>query len=461
MIGLAKYKAKRDLKATKEPSAKKKKGKSDKLIFVIQEHHARHLHFDLRLEACGVLKSWAVPKEPSLDPSVKRLAIHVEDHPYSYKDFEGVIPSGYGKGTVRIWDKGTYTVKGQSAKESEKSIKEGLKKGAFHFTLEGKKLKGEFILVRLKNSNKDEWLLMKKKEAASSKNKIRKAELTHLDKLYWPKEKISKGDLINYYDEISPYLLPYLKDRPESLKRSPNGIAGQTFFQKNLVDTPEWVKTIAVKHKDSKVNYLLIQNQESLRFAVNKGCIELHPFFSRTSALDNPDYLIIDLDPKGASFDKVILVAQTTHELLQELKIPSYCKTSGATGLHIAIPLGSKYTYSQAKAFAEIIALLVHRRIPKISTLERSLSKRKNKVYIDVNQNNFGQTIAAPYSARAMPGATVSTPLKWSEVKKGLDPADFTIKNVLKRVKKIGDIYLPVLKKGINIELVIKRIKAL
>lgn len=455
-MDLSKYKAKRDLKKSKEPAGKKKKNKSENLIFVIQEHHARRLHFDLRLEVGGVLKSWAVPKEPSSDPSVKRLAIHVEDHPYSYKDFEGVIPFGYGKGTVRIWDKGTYTVKGQSVKETEKSIKDGLKKGAFHFTLQGKKLKGEFILVRLKNSKKDEWLLMKKKEESSSKPL--KAELTHLDKLYWPKEKITKGDLIKYYDEISPYLLPYLKDRPESLRRYPNGITGQTFFQKNLVTHPDWITTIPLKHKKSEVNYLLIQNEESLLFAANMGCIELHPFFSRTSSLHNPDYLIIDLDPKGASFEKVIQVAQTVHEVLEEFQVPCYCKTSGATGLHIAIPLQAKYNYDQVKAFAEIIALLVHRRIPKISTLERSLSKRQNKVYIDVYQNNFGQTIAAPYSVRARPGATVSTPLKWSEVKKGLDPADFTIKNVLKRVKKIGDIYQPVLKKGIDLLQVVKRI---
>ena len=261
-MGLLKYKAKRNLKASKEPAAKKKQGKSDALIFVIQEHHARHLHFDLRLEAGGVLKSWAVPKRgaSSTIPSVKRLAIHVEDHPYSYKDFEGIIPSGYGKGTVRIWDKGTYTVKDQTAKESEKSIKEGLKKGVLHFTLQGKKLKGEFLLIRLNNSAKDQWLLMKKKETAASKP--RHAELTHLDKLYWPKEKITKGDLIKYYDEIAPYLLPYLKDRPESLRRYPNGITGQTFFQKNLVNHPDWVTTAALKHKEGTVNYTTSEIQK-------------------------------------------------------------------------------------------------------------------------------------------------------------------------------------------------------
>lgn len=161
-MSLKKYKAKRNLKASKEPSAKVKKKKSNKLVFVVQEHHATHLHYDLRLEAEGVLKSWAVPKKPSMDPKVKRLAIMVEDHPYDYKDFAGTIPSGYGAGTVKIWDHGTYDVDGGDAKESEQSVLNGLKKGAFHFSLKGKKLKGTFSLVRLERLGKNQWLLIKK-----------------------------------------------------------------------------------------------------------------------------------------------------------------------------------------------------------------------------------------------------------------------------------------------------------
>lgn len=159
---LTKYESKRDLKASREPKPKVRKAKSAELSFVIHEHHAKHLHWDLRLEAEGVLKSWAVPKEPSKDPKVKRLAIMVEDHPYDYKDFEGVIASGYGAGTVAIWDEGTYSVDDQDAQGSEELILEGLKKGALHFTLQGKKLKGEFCLVRLKNLEEDKWLFFKK-----------------------------------------------------------------------------------------------------------------------------------------------------------------------------------------------------------------------------------------------------------------------------------------------------------
>ncbi|HEX4839295.1 MAG TPA: DNA polymerase ligase N-terminal domain-containing protein [Rhabdochlamydiaceae bacterium] len=160
---LKKYKSKRNLKSSKEPAAKIKKEKSKKLIFVVQEHHATHLHYDLRLEAEGVLKSWAIPKKPSMDPKIKRLAIMVEDHPYDYKDFEGVIPEGYGAGRVKIWDRGTYDVDGQNANASEKAILAGLKKGAFHFFLKGKKLKGAFSLVRLKKFGKNQWLLIKYK----------------------------------------------------------------------------------------------------------------------------------------------------------------------------------------------------------------------------------------------------------------------------------------------------------
>ena len=159
---LVKYKSKRNLKSSKEPAAKVRKKRGKKLIFVVQEHHATHLHYDLRLEAEGVLKSWAVPKKPSMNPKIKRLAIMVEDHPYDYKDFEGKIPSGYGAGTVKIWDRGTYDVAGEDAEESEKLILKGLKKGICHFSLKGKKLKGTFILIRLKNAAKNQWLLIKK-----------------------------------------------------------------------------------------------------------------------------------------------------------------------------------------------------------------------------------------------------------------------------------------------------------
>src|ERR1700722_12705093 len=244
----------------------KKKG-SSALVFVIQKHHASHLHYDLRLEADRVLKSWVIPKEPSLNPSIKRLAIHVEDHPYSYKDFEGTISSGYGAGTVSIWDRGYYEVDNLGAKESEKKILSGLKKGSFHFTLHGRKLKGIFHMIRLQS--KDQWLLIKKKEKTEQQHSF-----THLDKVYWPKEKITKGDLLAYYSSIAHFILPHLKDRPESLRRYPNGVEGASFFQKNLQDYPDFIKTFPLKQQAKVVNYLLIQDENSLLYAANLGCIE-------------------------------------------------------------------------------------------------------------------------------------------------------------------------------------------
>lgn len=449
---LSKYKSKRNLKLSKEPKALVKKGKDAALAFVIQEHHASHLHYDLRLEADGVLKSWAVPKEPSSDPSIKRLAIQVEDHPYSYKDFEGTIPSGYGAGTVSIWDRGNYDVDGLDPEESEKKLLSGLKKGSIHFTLHGSKLKGIFHLIRLKSKN--QWLLMKKKEAS-----ISSSFLTHLDKLYWPKEKISKGDLLRYYSSVAPFILPHLKGRPQSLRRYPEGIEGFTFFQKNLKEHPDFIETFPLKHKGKTVNYLMISDEISLLYAANLGCIELHPFFSRTKSLEKPDYLILDLDPKEAPFSDVVEVANAIHKLLDSIDVPSYPKTSGATGIHIAIPLGAKYTYEHAKELGETIALEICKQLPSIATTERSLAKRKGKVYIDYHQNNLGQTIAAPYSVRARPFATVSAPLLWKEVNRRLKPRNYTIKNMLSRLKKMGDLYAPVLGKGIDLRKALQKLK--
>ncbi len=449
---LFKYKAKRNLKSSNEPLPVIKKKRSVSLAFVIQEHNASHLHYDLRLELEGVLKSWAIPKQPSMNPNIKRLAIMVEDHPYTYKDFEGTIPFGYGAGTVKIWDHGTYCVDDLDAKESEKKIKEGLKKGSFHFSLYGKKLKGIFHLVRLKKADKEQWLLIKKQEEKIALQKeIKHKLLTNLDKIFWPKEEITKGDLLRYYEKISFWMLPHLKDRPVSLKRFPNGIEGVSFFQKDFKNPPEWVETTAIDHEKKKVHYLLINNEESLLYAANLGSIEIHPFLSCSPKLSFPNFLIFDLDPKTASFTQVIKVAQTLHKVLEEIEVPSFCKTSGATGLHITIPLGAKYNFDLAKHFAELIATIVNQRLPKITTLERSLSKRRGKVYIDCYQNNYAQTVAAPYTVRARPGAPVSTPLKWSEIKKGLNPKNYTIKTTPARLKKMGDLYSPVLGKGIDL----------
>lgn len=298
---------------------------------------------------------------------------------------------------------------------------------------------------------------MSLKRSNSSKAAADTLPFTHLDKVFWPQEGYTKGDLIEYYRSIAPFLLPYLKDRPQVLHRFPNGIEKPGFYQKNITrGFPEWVSTTLVKHGEEDHRYLLIPDEKSLLFAINLGCIELNPFSSRIQHLNFPDYLILDLDPEDIPFQKVVEMAQAIHGFLESCDIPNYCKTSGATGLHIYVPLGAKYEFEQAKLFAQMIAEAMNEQLPEISSVIRSPKKRQHKVYIDFLQNNFGQTVAAPYSVRPRPGAPVSTPLNWSEVKQGLDPLQFTIKNMPERLSKKGDLFKPILGAGIDMKKCLK-----
>ena len=281
-----------------------------------------------------------------------------------------------------------------------------------------------------------------------------KIKLTNLNKIYWPEEGYSKGDLINYYKKVSDYMLPYLIDRPQSLNRHPDGINGKSFFQKDITQKhPGWVKTkkIYSESNDKEINFMICNDEATLVYMANLGCIEINPWFSRITNIDNPDYFVIDLDPEEIPFEKVIEAALVVKDVLDELDIESFCKTSGATGLHIYVPLGAKYEYNVSKDFAYLIAKIVNDRIPEFSSLERSPSKRKKKVYLDYLQNRSGQTLAAPYSVRPRPHATVATPLYWEEVKPGLSPQKFTILNIPGRLKEMGDIFKKILGKGIDI----------
>ncbi len=897
-MALTRYKAKRNFKETPEPTGGK--ADIDKLRFVIQKHDASHLHYDFRLEMEGVLKSWAVPKGPSADPDIKRLAMMVEDHPYDYRNFEGIIPGGYGAGTVIVWDEGYYEpadAKGKDKKTQEKELRKGIYSGKLHFVLHGKKLKGEYALVKTHGRGENAWLLFKIKDKYVSKkditlkdksvisnktieqlkkntagfygtkrlkgskaeskketslykrddvktvsaknikeresekktsaeeiikkgrrakfpvkispmlatladkpfdneawqfeikwdgyrtlafcrksrvelksrndksfnekfypvykavqdwninavvdgevvvpdengksnfgalqnwrseadgelyfyvfdilwlngkdlmqiplserrtvlkqlipenNIIRLSEnfevsgieffeaakkmglegiiakksgstyspgirsgewlkikankrqemviggytknndssrsfsslllgvfekgkliytgkagtgfsnkqqkemlkqfkpyitksspfkelpdinkpsrfrpdppnatavwmkpelvcevsftemttdgimrhpsfeamridkkakdvtrekaldakkfaskktesksllkpagkkdlktflnpsdetqvrkingheikFNNLNKIYWPKEKITKRDMLNYYYQVAPYILPYLKDRPQSMNRHPNGITGKSFYFKDVTGTaPEWIETFEYKSpSDNRVRrYLVAQDEASLLYMATLGCIEMNPWHSKTETEDYPDWCIIDLDPAENTFNQVIEAAKVTKDILESMGVKSYPKTSGSTGIHIYIPLRAKYTYDQSKEFARVIATLVQRELPEYTSIERIVKARKGKMYIDFLQNRPQATIAAPYSLRPKPGATVSMPLHWEEVKNGLKMSDFTIYNSLDRIKSEGDIFKPVLGKGINLEKVIKK----
>ncbi|HXB34794.1 MAG TPA: DNA ligase D, partial [Puia sp.] len=285
---------------------------------------------------------------------------------------------------------------------------------------------------------------------------------THLSKIFWPKEKYTKRDLLNYYYQIAPYILTWLKDRPQSLNRHPNGITGPGFYQKNVSGkVPDWITTFPYHSADDDEDkeFLVCTDEASLLYMVSLGCIELNPWSSRVTKPDNPDWCIIDLDPdKKTSFDQVIEAAQVTRKILDAAGVTSYCKTSGSTGLHIYFPLGAKYSYEHSKEFARVIVTHVHNEIPDYTTIERMTSARKGKMYLDFLQNRPQATIAAPYSVRPKPGATVSAPLHWEEVKKGLTTQLFTMKNMPARVKEMGDLFKPVLGKGIDMEKALKKL---
>ncbi len=284
----------------------------------------------------------------------------------------------------------------------------------------------------------------------------------NLGKVYWPGEGYTKRDMLNYYYQVAPYILPYIINRPQSLNRYPNGIKGKSFYQKDVTGTaPEWLKqepytTNEGEHK----NFMVPENEAGLLWMANLGAIEINPWNSTVLTPDHPDWCCLDLDPdKGNTFEQVITTAQTVKAVLDELKIKGYPKTSGSTGIHIYIPLNAKYTYDECQLFGKLIAKQVHERLPKFTSIERFTRNRKGKIYIDYLQNRPKATLAAPYSLRPKPGATVSMPLHWEEVKKGLQLKDFNIANSMARVKKEGDLFKPVLGKGVNIRQVLRRLE--
>lgn len=285
---------------------------------------------------------------------------------------------------------------------------------------------------------------------------------TNLGKVYWPKEQITKSDVIEYYRAVHGYLLPYLKDRPQSLRRNPDGIINEGFFQKEAGKIPDWIQTekIRAESANRNINYIICNDLSTLLYLNNLGCIELNPWNSRSTSPDYPDYMIIDLDPSDKNtFDQVVDAANVVHEILEKAGASSYCKTSGASGLHIYVPLGARYTYDQIRSFAEIIVNLTEQQLPKTTTVQRDLDKRKGRIYLDWLQNRKGQTLASVYSLRPKPGAGVSTPLTWKEVKHGLEPTSFNIWNTIERLETKGDLFAPVLKEKINLEKCLKNLE--
>jgi bifunctional non-homologous end joining protein LigD len=254
-----------------------------------------------------------------------------------------------------------------------------------------------------------------------------------------------------------------MKNRPQTLNRYPNGINEESFYQKDITGkVPDWIVPFPYYSETDarEKNFLVINNEASLLYVASLGCIEINPWNSRMQKPDHPDWCIIDLDPhEKNTFEQVIEAAQVTKKVLDTFGITACCKTSGSTGLHIYIPLGAKYTYEQSKEFGRLIVKLVHAELPDFTSIERYTQKRKGKLYLDFLQNRPQATVAGPYSLRPKPGAPVSTPLHWEEVKKGLKILDFTIFNIMDRLKQEGDLFKPVLGKGIDLPKAMKQMQ--
>ncbi len=267
----------------------------------------------------------------------------------------------------------------------------------------------------------------------------------NLDKVFWPEDGFTKGDVMRYYAEIWPVLGPHLANRPVSLVRYPEGITGDFFYQKDVPKPPEWLTTCPIPSDGRVIRYAVLNNPESLIWSVNLGCIELHPWLSRLDNLHRPTYIIIDLDPmEPAVFSDAVTVALRFRLLLKELGLQAFPKTSGATGVHIYIPIAPRYTFRQTGTFVKKLGEVIIQHDPQLATNERKVSERDGKVYIDHLQNLEGKTIASVYSIRPFPKAPVSIPVTWEELP-DCHPSMFTIVTAPERIQRIGDLFKPLL----------------
>jgi bifunctional non-homologous end joining protein LigD len=295
--------------------------------------------------------------------------------------------------------------------------------------------------------------------------KVATVEFSNLQKVFWPEEGYTKGDLIDYYRAIAPWILPYLAERPVVLTRYPDGIDGKSFFQMDAPRfVPEWVRTERMwsEQAEREIDHFIAGDEMSLLYLINLGTIPLHVWGSRISDIGHPDWCVLDLDPKGAPFANVVQVARATHALCEKLGLPNYVKTSGSSGLHVMIPLGCQCRHDESRSLGELLARLITAELPEIATLTRQVSRREGKVYLDYLQNGSGRLIVAPFSVRPLPGAPVSAPLRWSEITPDLDIRSFTISNMPARMKRLRrDPLANVLRETPDLAAALERVKDL
>lgn len=443
---LMEYNKKRNFNKTKEPKGKQEKS-NKKLRFVVQHHLARKDHYDLRLEWGGVLKSWAVPKGPSYNTKDKRLAVMVENHPISYRNFEGTIPKGeYGGGTVMLWDFGTWELV-----ESDKPV---FKKGIIKFKLNGKRLRGLWTLVLMKEDN---WLLIKDQdefhlfdniieystsvktgktmeEIAGEKNTIK---ITNPDKEIFKNPRITKLDIFVYYKKVAKRMLPYVENRLISTIRLPEGAGGTPFFKKHFENQDKYLGVKKLKSdKENRNDYYYIKDINGILSEVQMNSYEFHIWGSKVNDLNHADILVFDLDPdEKLRLNKLRDGVKDLKYILDQYNLPSYLKTSGGKGYHVVVPLKEKVTWHNAREIARNIAKLMEANWPDKYTSNMKKTKRKNKIFIDWVRNIKGATSVAPYSLRIRKTATVSMPISWKELDK-IKPDEITIAKAIKRLKR-------------------------
>jgi bifunctional non-homologous end joining protein LigD len=496
---LARYQSMRDFSKTAEPS-----GASDPPDpgpgnrFVVQRHRARALHYDLRLEMDGVLASWAVPKGPTLDPKARRLAVHVEDHPLDYFDFEGVIPGGeYGGGDVIVWDWGTWT----SGKEGEEPV-QAVIDGEIHFDLHGEKLAGGFVLFRTDRNGDKNWMLIHRSDehavagwdagdhlqsvkSGLTNDEVKAAppdmwtrdrppgptpaelaalddlgakgewtfqgrtlKLTNLDKVLFParpgEQPVTKRDLIRYHAEIAPWMLPYLEGRPLNTHRYPDGVDKPGFWFKAYPShAPDWLaRWYYEDHGKGETEwYTVVDSPPGLAWMANYGSLELHPWTSTTDAPHEPTWAYIDIDPgPNSSWDDVLVLARLYKAALEHLEVQAGAKVTGQRGIQMWVPIARGCTFDETRTWVEGISRAIGATVPDMVSWAWTKSDRGGKARLDYTQNAINKTLVAPFSARPAPGAPVSVPIEWDELDDpDLAPDRWTIRTVLDRVHRVGD----------------------
>jgi bifunctional non-homologous end joining protein LigD len=499
------YRAKRDFEVTSEPSGSGPPPK-DGRRFVVQRHRASRLHYDFRLEAAGVLVSWAVPKGPTLDPDVKRMAVHVEDHPLDYFDFEGVIPAKeYGGGDVIVWDWGTW------AEGKGLDPVEAIESGTLHVDLVGEKLRGRFMLIRSgrNGGGKQQWLLFHKHDeyavagwdpeehpqsvksgrtndevkaapAASwtshaswagptpeeleALDALRKegewqlgehaVKVTNLDKVLFPAkdghDAVTKRDLIRYHAVMAPAMLPYLAERPVNMNRFPNGIDKAGFWHKAAPKhSPEWLTQWRYDDRGEGETefYIVPDSPAALAWLANYGAVELHPWTSTIHHPHQPTWAMIDIDPgPKTSFDDALVAARLYRTALDHLGVEAAPKVTGKRGLQIWVPVAEGYAFQDTQDWVEAVSRAVGSMIPDVVSWEWERARRGGRMRLDFTQNAINKTLVTPFGVRPAPGAPVSVPITWDELDDpDLRPDRWTILDVADRLAADGDPLAPLI----------------